>query len=68
MSNVEPCRRCGRFFESHTGKRVAAVDGKGSHRRGWYCDSCVVTVRAARKHKRPTPALLEPDWDREGHR
>lgn len=66
MSNGEMCRRCGRFFEAHTGKRVAAVEK--SHRRGWYCGTCVATVTAARRHNRPVPALLDPEWDRPGHR
>ena len=57
MSNVEPCRRCGRFFEAHTGKRVAQVEGKGSRRRGWYCDTCAVTVKAWRGGP---PAVADP--------
>lgn len=61
MSNVESCRRCGRFFEVHTGKRVAQVEK--SHRRGWFCDTCSVTVALARRYNRPVRPLVDPvEW------
>ena len=59
MSNVESCRRCGRFFETHTGRRVAVVEH--STRRGWFCDTCADLVKSRRSRGLAVPALEDPE-------